>query len=63
MSTTRAVLTSAEGSFLAGMFSGNFDAGHKRDKEPRGLGARGSTLLRAPNLSDRRSDTDIVDAL
>jgi len=35
MSTTRAVLTSAEGSFLAGMFSGNFDAGHKRDKDGR----------------------------
>lgn len=35
MSTTRAVLCSAEGSLLAGMFSGNFDAGHLRDKEGR----------------------------
>jgi len=35
MSTTRAVLCSAEGSLLAGMFSGNFDDGHKRDKEGR----------------------------
>lgn len=35
MSTTRAVLCSAEGSLLAGMFSGNFDAGHKRDKDGR----------------------------
>ncbi|CAE8615006.1 unnamed protein product [Polarella glacialis] len=35
MSTTRAVLRSAEGSLLAGMFSGNFDSGHKRDKEGR----------------------------
>ena len=35
MSTTRAVLCSAEGSLLAGMFSGNFDAGHKRDKDNR----------------------------
>mmetsp|Transcript_17867 Transcript_17867/g.37929 ORF Transcript_17867/g.37929 Transcript_17867/m.37929 type:complete len:342 (-) Transcript_17867:91-1116(-) len=35
MSTTRAVLCSAEGSLLAGMFSGNFDGGHKRDKENR----------------------------
>jgi len=35
MSTTRAVLCSAEGSLLAGMFSGSFDAGHKRDKENR----------------------------
>lgn len=35
MSTTRAVLCSAEGSLLAGMFSGNFDNGHKRDREDR----------------------------
>jgi len=35
MSTTRAVLCSAEGSLLAGMFSGNFDKGHKRDKDNR----------------------------
>jgi len=35
MSTTRAVLCSAEGSLLAGMFSGNFDTGHKRDKDNR----------------------------
>lgn len=35
MSTTRAVLCSAEGSLLAGMFSGNFDEGHKRDKDGR----------------------------
>uniref|UniRef100_A0A7S0FBT9 Potassium channel tetramerisation-type BTB domain-containing protein n=1 Tax=Pyrodinium bahamense TaxID=73915 RepID=A0A7S0FBT9_9DINO len=35
MSTTRKVLCSAEGSLLAGMFSGNFDGGHKRDKENR----------------------------
>lgn len=35
MSTTRAVLCSAEGSLLAGMFSGNFESGHKRDKEGR----------------------------
>lgn len=35
MSTTRAVLCSAEGSLLAGMFSGNFDGGVKRDKEGR----------------------------
>jgi len=33
MSTTRAVLCSAEGSLLAGMFSGNFDDGIKRDKD------------------------------
>jgi len=35
MSTTREVLTSAEGSLLAGMFSGSFEDGHKRDKEGR----------------------------
>mmetsp|Transcript_37243 Transcript_37243/g.107294 ORF Transcript_37243/g.107294 Transcript_37243/m.107294 type:complete len:359 (-) Transcript_37243:106-1182(-) len=35
MSTTRKVLCSAEGSLLAGMFSGNFDGGHKRDKDDR----------------------------
>lgn len=35
VSTTRAVLCSAEGSLLAGMFSGNFDAGLKRDKDGR----------------------------
>jgi len=35
MSTTRAVLCSAEGSLLAGMFSGNFDHGHQKDKEER----------------------------
>jgi len=35
MSTTRAVLCSADGSLLSGMFSGNFDSGHKRDKEGR----------------------------
>mmetsp|Transcript_95942 Transcript_95942/g.311144 ORF Transcript_95942/g.311144 Transcript_95942/m.311144 type:complete len:343 (+) Transcript_95942:96-1124(+) len=35
MSTTRSVLCLAEGSLLAGMFSGNFDSGHKRDKEGR----------------------------
>jgi len=35
MTTTRAVLCSAEGSLLAGMFSGSFDAGHKRDKDGR----------------------------
>lgn len=35
MSTTRAVLCSAEGSLLAGMFSGNFEQGHKRDKDGR----------------------------
>lgn len=32
MSTTRAVLCSAEGSLLSGMFSGSFDDGLKRDK-------------------------------
>lgn len=35
MTTSRAVLCSAEGSLLAGMFSGNFDAGLKRDKDNR----------------------------
>jgi hypothetical protein len=35
ISTTRQVLCSANGSLLAGLFSGNFDAGHKRDKENR----------------------------
>lgn len=35
MSTTRGVLCSAEGSLLAGMFSGHFDQGHKRDKDGR----------------------------
>lgn len=35
MTTARAVLCSATGSLLAGMFSGNFDAGHKRDKDGR----------------------------
>jgi len=35
MSTSRAVLCSAEGSLLAGMFSGNFDSGHRRDKDGR----------------------------
>uniref|UniRef100_A0A7S4PT73 BTB domain-containing protein n=1 Tax=Alexandrium monilatum TaxID=311494 RepID=A0A7S4PT73_9DINO len=35
MSTTRKVLCSAEGSLLHGMFSGNFDSGHKRDKDGR----------------------------
>mmetsp|Transcript_24336 Transcript_24336/g.54198 ORF Transcript_24336/g.54198 Transcript_24336/m.54198 type:complete len:326 (-) Transcript_24336:310-1287(-) len=35
MSTTRAVLCSAEGSLLAGMFSGNFDGGLKRDRADR----------------------------
>lgn len=35
MSTTRAVLCCAPHSMLAGMFSGNFDASHKRDKENR----------------------------
>lgn len=35
MSTTRAVLCCAEGSLLAGMFSGNFEEGHKRDKDGR----------------------------
>jgi len=35
MTTTRAVLCSAEGSLLAGMFSGNFDTGLKRDKDNR----------------------------
>lgn len=35
MSTKREILCSAEGSLLAGMFSGNFDAGHKRDKDGR----------------------------
>jgi len=35
MSTTRTVLCSAKGSLLAGMFSGNFDSGHKRDQEGR----------------------------
>lgn len=35
VSTTRSVLCSGEGSLLAGMFSGNFDEGLKRDKEGR----------------------------
>jgi len=35
ISTTRTVLCSAEGSLLAGMFSGNFDDGLKKDKEGR----------------------------
>mmetsp|Transcript_46995 Transcript_46995/g.132585 ORF Transcript_46995/g.132585 Transcript_46995/m.132585 type:complete len:340 (+) Transcript_46995:199-1218(+) len=35
VSTSRAVLCSAQGSLLAGMFSGNFDAGLKRDKDNR----------------------------
>jgi hypothetical protein len=35
MCTTRAVLRSAEGSLLAGMFSGSFDDGQQRDKEGR----------------------------
>merc|ERR1719183_2464382 len=35
ISTTRAVLCSAEGSLLSGMFSGNFDGGLKRDKQDR----------------------------
>lgn len=35
MSTTRSVLCSADGSLLAGLFSGNFEDGHKRDKEGR----------------------------
>lgn len=35
MSTTRAVLCSAKDSLLAGMFSGNFDGGQKRDQAGR----------------------------
>merc|ERR1740121_1099365 len=35
MSTTRSVLCLAEGSLLAGMFSGSFEDGHKRDKDGR----------------------------
>ncbi|CAK9022382.1 unnamed protein product [Durusdinium trenchii] len=35
MSTTRGVLCCAQGSMLAGMFSGNFDSSHKRDKDGR----------------------------
>lgn len=35
MSTSRSVLCSAEGSLLSGMFSGNFENGHKRDRDGR----------------------------
>jgi hypothetical protein len=35
ISTSRSVLRSAEGSLLAGMFSGNFDQGLRRDKDDR----------------------------
>mmetsp|Transcript_70347 Transcript_70347/g.153271 ORF Transcript_70347/g.153271 Transcript_70347/m.153271 type:complete len:420 (-) Transcript_70347:66-1325(-) len=35
MTTTRETLCLAEGSLLAGMFSGNFESGHKKDKEGR----------------------------